>query len=317
MVNILLVTFPFFALVLAGYIALYRGWLSVAAVPGLNGFVLYFAVPCMLYRFGASTPVADMLSPVIIGVYAASALMMVALTIVITKLGAIGWNDASLGALVAAFPNTGFMGVPLLAMLLGAASAGPAIATILVDMLLTTSLCVALSRLDGAGIDGAKRAAKQALGRVMGNPMPWAILMVAFASGFEIKLWGPIDQTVALLADAASPVALFTIGAVLARSQMQSAHPMPLSHYMPAAVLKLIVHPLLVLGGGLLAQVAGLPLDPFALTCIVLVAALHSTSNVSLLAERFGADNGRIARIILVTTVAAFLTFSAAVAFMT
>ena len=317
MVNILLVTFPFFALVLAGYIALYRGWLSIAAVPGLNGFVLYFAVPCMLYRFGASTPVADMLSPVIIGVYAASALIMVALTIVITKRGAIGWNDASLGALVAAFPNTGFMGVPLLAMLLGAASAGPAIATILVDMLLTTSLCVALSRLDGAGIDGAKRAAKQALGRVMGNPMPWAILMGAFASGFDIKLWGPIDQTVALLADAASPVALFTIGAVLARSQMQSAHPMPLSHYMPAAVLKLIVHPLLVLGGGLLAQVAGLPLDPFALTCIVLVAALPSASNVSLLAERFGADNGRIARIILVTTVAAFLTFSAAVAFMT
>jgi predicted permease len=317
MVNILLVTFPFFALVLAGYIALYRGWLSVAAVPGLNGFVLYFAVPCMLYRFGASTPVADMLSPVIIGVYAASALIMVALTIVITKRGAIGWNDASLGALVAAFPNTGFMGVPLLAMVLGAASAGPAIATILVDMLLTTSLCVALSRLDGAGIDGAKRAAKQALGRVMGNPMPWAILMGAFASGFDIKLWGPIDQTVALLADAASPVALFTIGAVLARSQMQSAHPMPLSHYMPAAVLKLIVHPLLVLGGGLLAQVAGLPLDPFALTCIVLVAALPSASNVSLLAERFGADNGRIARIILVTTVAAFLTFSAAVAFMT
>ena len=317
MVNILLVTFPFFALVLAGYIALYRGWLSVAAVPGLNGFVLYFAVPCMLYRFGASTPVADMLSPVIIGVYAASALIMVALTIVITKRGAIGWNDASLGALVAAFPNTGFMGVPLLAMLLGAVSAGPAIATILVDMLLTTSLCVALSRLDGAGIDGAKRAAKQALGRVMGNPMPWAILMGAFASGFDIKLWGPIDQTVALLADAASPVALFTIGAVLARSQMQSAHPMPLSHYMPAAVLKLIVHPLLVLGGGLLAQVAGLPLDPFALTCIVLVAALPSASNVSLLAERFGADNGRIARIILVTTVAAFLTFSAAVAFMT
>ena len=317
MVNILLVTFPFFALVLAGYIALYRGWLSVAAVPGLNGFVLYFAVPCMLYRFGASTPVADMLSPVIIGVYAASALIMVALTIVITKRGAIRWNDASLGALVAAFPNTGFMGVPLLAMLLGAASAGPAIATILVDMLLTTSLCVALSRLDGAGIDGAKRAAKQALGRVMGNPMPWAILMGAFASGFDIKLWGPIDQTVALLADAASPVALFTIGAVLARSQMQSAHPMPLSHYMPAAVLKLIVHPLLVLGGGLLAQVAGLPLDPFALTCIVLVAALPSASNVSLLAERFGADNGRIARIILVTTVAAFLTFSAAVAFMT
>jgi hypothetical protein len=35
---------------------------------------------------------------------------------------------------------------------------------------------------------------------------------------------------------------------------------------------------------------------------------------VSLLAERLGADNGRIARIILVTTSTAFLTFSGAVA---
>jgi predicted permease len=45
-----------------------------------------------------------------------------------------------------------------------------------------------------------------------------------------------------------------------------------------------------------------------------LVAALPSASNVSLLAERLGADNGRIARIILVTTTAAFFTFSAVVA---
>jgi len=46
---------------------------------------------------------------------------------------------------------------------------------------------------------------------------------------------------------------------------------------------------------------------------MVLVAALPSASNVSMLAERYGADNGRIARIILVTTAVAFLSFSAAV----
>jgi predicted permease len=69
-----------------------------------------------------------------------------------------------------------------------------------------------------------------------------------------------------------------------------------------------------VLGLGLAMRVAGLPLDAFALQVMVLVAALPSASNVSLLAERFGADTGRIARIILLTTAAAFLTFSAAVA---
>jgi predicted permease len=47
---------------------------------------------------------------------------------------------------------------------------------------------------------------------------------------------------------------------------------------------------------------------------VVLVAALPSASNVALLSERFGADTGRIAMIILVTTAAAFFTFSGAVA---
>ena len=58
----------------------------------------------------------------------------------------------------------------------------------------------------------------------------------------------------------------------------------------------------------------GIPLDSFTLTVLVLVAALPSASNVVMLAERFGADNGRIARIILLSTSLAFVTFSAAVA---
>ncbi|MCY1378227.1 hypothetical protein D9M69_658430 [compost metagenome] len=81
--------------------------------------------------------------------------------------------------------------------------------------------------------------------------------------------------------------------------------------------MKLLLHPLLVLAVGSGAIQVGVPLDPFALTVMVLVAALPSASNVSLLAERLGADNGRIARIILMTTVAAFLTFSGAVSLLT
>jgi len=83
------------------------------------------------------------------------------------------------------------------------------------------------------------------------------------------------------------------------------------------ALAKLVVHPLLVWAVASTAVVLGLPLDPFALTVLVLVAALPSASNVSMLAERFAADTGRIARVILLTTAAAFLTFSAAVALMT
>ncbi|MDB5753351.1 MAG: putative permease [Ramlibacter sp.] len=318
MLDILLITFPFFALVLAGYLAARRRMLPLEAIGGLNTFVLFFALPCMLYRFGASTPIAQLLDPAAVLTWALCALLVVAGTIKLTLNARIRWNDAAFGALVAAFPNTGFMGVPLLVALLGARAAGPAILTILIDLLVTSSVCIALSRLDGADEHGAAQAGKKALKGVALNPMPWAIVLGGLSSALGVQPVAPVMDTIALLADAASPVALFTIGAVLARSQSAAAGEdhgrMPAADFVPPALIKLLVHPLLVWGVGTAARAAGLPLDPFTLTVMVLVAALPSASNVSLLAERFGADNGRIARIILLTTAAAFLTFSGAVA---
>ena len=323
MLNILAVTFPFFALVLCGYVATRRALLPQAAIPGLNTFVLYFALPCMLYRFGAGTPIAQLLDGSLMAVYLLCALLIVGITVAVTLHRAnrprrgVGWNDAAFGALVAAFPNTGFMGVPLLVALLGAQAAGPAIVTIVIDMLVTSSLCIALSRLDGADEHGAARAAKLALRGVVVNPLPWSIALGALASALDFSLPKPVMGTVGLLADAASPVALFTIGAVLARSQMNSVSRTLLADYVPVALIKLIIHPLLVGGVGLGAMALGLPLERFTLTVVVLVAALPCASNVAMLAERFGADNGRIARIILLSTVLAFFSFPAAVAWLT
>ena len=310
--DVLLVTFPFFALVLCGYVATRLGWLPQVAIPGLNTFVLYFSLPCMLWRFGATTPIVPHLTPGLVGVYAFCGVVMVAFTVAVTRSRRIGWNDAAFGALVAAFPNTGYMGVPLLIALVGNAAAAPAIVTILIDLVVTSSLCIALSRLGEAGTDGAASAAKSALRGVMVNPLPWAILLGIAVHESALALPRPLLGTIGLLADAASPTALFTIGAVLARSQMLSK-PTPVTDYLPLALLKLVVHPLLVFALGRSAIDLGVALDPYALVVLALVAALPSASNVAMLAERFGADNGRIARIILTSTALAFVTFSAAV----
>ncbi|NKE68227.1 AEC family transporter [Ramlibacter sp. RBP-2] len=318
MLDILLVTFPFFALVLAGYVAARRRMLPLEAISGLNSFVLYFALPAMLFTFGARTPVGQLLDVSALVVYLACALAVVALVVRTSMNARIRWNDASFGALVAAFPNTGFMGVPLLVALLGAAAAGPAILTMLVDLIVTSSLCIALSRLDGADEHGAAEAARKALKGMALNPMPWAIALGGVASALRVEPVKPVMQTIELLAAAASPVALFTIGAVLARSQYVAAaerhDPLPLRDYLPVVLVKLVLHPLLVFAAGHAAIALGLPLDRFALHVMVLVAALPSASNVAVLSERFGADTGRIARIIMLTTAAAFVSFSAAVA---
>jgi malonate transporter len=318
MLQVLAVTFPFFALVLMGYAAARRGLLALEAIPGLNGFVLYFALPAMLYRFGARTPIAQLLDARVFLVWLLVALVVVGFSVAISLNERIRWKDAAFGALVAAFPNTGFMGVPLLVALLGPEAAGPIIVTILVDMVVTSSLCIGLSQLDSVDEHGFAHAAQKALRGILVNPMPWAIGLGALASAFAFDLPGPIERTVGLLADAASPVALFTIGAVLARSDLRaaaSAQPaVGLGDVLPIVLVKLLLHPLLVLLMGISARHLGVSIDRFALTVLVLIAALPSASNVSLLAERFGANNGRIARIILISTAAAFFTFSGAVA---
>ena len=311
---ILAVTVPFFALVLAGWLAARQGVLPASAIPGLNGYVLYFALPCMLMRFGMNTPVLQLLNPWVLAVYVLCALVVVGFTIAISLNARVGLKDAAFGALVAAFPNTGFMGVPLLVALLGPAAAGPVICTILADLFVTSSLCIALSQWKDSAqgnAGGARSAALRAVRGALSNPLPWSIALGALLSASGNKTSGPLDTALRMLADSATPVALFTIGAVLWRAGQHAHTRTPLAHYLPVAAIKLFVHPLLVLLAGALALQLGAPLSAFQLLVLTLAAALPSASSVSLLTERYGADSGRVARIILASTVGAFASFSA------
>jgi len=319
--HILSITTPFFAIVLLGWVVVRWRLLALESIPGLNGFVLFFALPCMLFRFSATTPIAQLLDASVVTVYLASALGMVALAAGIARRQGLLWSDAAFGALVAAFPNSGFMGVPLLIALFGPAAAAPAIVALALDMVVTSSLCIALSQLGAHAAPGppvvgnpVRAAAMRALRGMVANPLPWSIALGTLASAAKLLPPAPMMKAVDMLADAASPVALFTLGAMLARGQIESpasrgARPGVFS----LAALKLLLHPLLVLAAGRIAIAAGLPLDPFAAAMLVLVAALPSASNVPILAERFGADAGRLTRAVLVSTVCAFGTFTAAV----
>ena len=329
MESILAVTFPFFALVLLGYVAAQRRVLPESAIAGLNTFVLFFALPCMLFRFGASMPFAKLIDPALMAVYTACALLMVVFTVAATlhrraSPRRVDLRDAAFGALVAAFPNTGFMGVPLLVALLGERAAGPAIGTILIDLILTSSLCIAIAQAqpqsqaqrEALGADGVTRSQDSLAGLLRAlrgaatNPLPWAIGLGALFAASGLRLPGPLDQVIKMLGEAASPVALFTIGAVLWRAGQHSHSRTPLRNVLPLVFIKLLLHPALVLAAGLALRAMGADVPAFGLMVIVLVAALPSASNVSLLAERFGADNGRVARVIMASTVLSFATFT-------
>ena len=233
------------------------------------------------------------------------------------RAGGVDLRDAAFGALVAAFPNAGFMGVPLLVALLGDAAAGPVIGAIVVDLVVTSTVCLALAQAHAHGersaAESERSALKAALLALRGaatNPLPWAIVLGAAFALTRRELPGPLAQIVRMLGDSATPVALFTIGAVLWRAGRHAHTRTPLASYLPVALIKLVVHPALVFALGLAARALGAPVSDFGLMVLTLTAALPSASNASLLAERYGADNGRIARIIMASTTLAFATFS-------
>jgi malonate transporter and related proteins len=311
MSSIFSVTVPFFALVLCGYLAARVKLLPGTAIPGLNIYVLYFALPCLLYRFGASLPVAQLIDVSVIAVWLAAALLAVFGTVALTRSARVGLKDASFGALTVAFPNTGFMGVPMLAALLGPAAAGPVITTVLIDLLVTSSLAIGLAQMGDRGELGPAASMLRSIRGALSNPLPWAIGAGMVSSGTGLHTIGPLDTIIRMLADSATPVALFTIGTVLWRAGEHVHSRTPVELYLPLALLKLLVHPVLVFVLGWTAiHLLGAPLSPFNLTVLVLAAALPSASTVSLLAERYGADNGRVTRAVVTSTALAFITFS-------
>ena len=192
---------------------------------GLNTFVLYFALPCMLYRFGASTPIAQLLDA------PRSRLVWCA------RCAAGGRRRGGPAAMRASagttppsarwwrpFPTPASWACRCWWRLLGRAGgrAGhhhhpdrPGGHQLAVHRAVAAGRRRRTWRGQG-GEEGAARRAAQ----------PDALVDRAGRAGLGAAAGAARAgrrSTIGLLADAASPVALFTIGAVLARSQFVAA----------------------------------------------------------------------------------------------
>ena len=321
--SILAVTFPIFALMLGGFVATRRKLLPVEAIPGLSAYIVSFALPAMLFRLSVATPLADMMDLSMILLYLTCGAVLSALTIVLSRKQGMTMKDAAFGALVSVYPNAGFMGIPLLIALLGENGVRVILVTILlVDCFVTTSVCLSVAQMQ-VGRDEKRDFGKLlgTLGRTLrgafSNPLSWPIVAGLLFGSLGIEMPAPFHETITMLADSASPVALFTVGAIFARNAVneRKSH-RALADYVPIALIKLFLHPLLVFSAGYWFEALGGHLDARTLSAVMLVAALPSAATTSMVAERFGADSGRIARIVMTSTTLSFFSFTGLVWFM-
>jgi len=304
MQTILTITVPFFALILAGYVAARRGWVPTQAVPAFNGFLLFFAVPAMLFRFASTLPFAEIANVRLFLAWTAAGLAVLLATVWAGRRLGLRLRDAAFLGLAGGVGNLGFLGVPLLVALLGERAAAPTIVAIVGDLAVLATVGLAIAHLDPASDEEKRHGARDIAMRVLLNPMLVAMSVGAVFSYFSWRLWTPIDEMVRLLANAAGPCALFAIGVTLVRPDAPLKSPVVA---LPVAA-KLVAHPLVA---ALALWMAGV--DRFAALVALLAAALPSAGWVVIFAQRHEADAGRVAAAILATTALAFVTFSSLV----
>jgi malonate transporter and related proteins len=316
MLELLTLFAPFFALVVLGWGAARSRLLPLEGIGAMTVFVLFFGLPAMLFRVGASGALhqPDLLALLL--VYGAAGAVVLGATL--WWAARQGWSrrDGGLVGLVTTFPNTGFLGLPLLTGLLGPSSAGPLAATLVIDVLLFSSLSLAWahSQRRDQPEAGAWQAAKASWMGALRNPLLWSMLVGMVVGEAQWALPSVLASTLDMLGRSATPVALFTLGAILARAQMQAVEPgvseVGLARLWWPATLKLVAHPALVLGLGLACQSVGVQVSQAGLVTLVMAAALPSASNVSMLAEREGANVTRVAQVILLTTAVALVSLT-------
>ena len=341
MIDLLLLFVPFFALVLMGWGAARTGVLPLVGIGAMNSFVLYFGLSAMVFRLAASGALHQSGLLGLLLAYGVGGAVITGLALAWAARHGLSRRDGGLAALATAFPNTGFLGLPLLTGLLGPHAVGPVAATVLVDVLLLSSLCLAWAHSapsDPHHASEERRAIQTSLKGALRNPLLWSMGLGMLAAEVHLSLPHAVDEVLRLLAQSATPVALFTLGAMLARSQLARAmaarragpgdaeeeaehaqgpaRTAPSRSAEPAmwlpTLLTLGLHPALVWGmGQALGSVFGLAVPMAGLLVLTMAAALPSASIDTLLAEREGADTGLVARIILWTTAASLLTLAA------
>ncbi|WP_300054273.1 AEC family transporter [Sulfitobacter sp.] len=300
MVAIFLKTLPFFALIGLGYWAGRTRFFSAEATAYLTKFVFYFALSAMLFRFSANLSLAEVWDSRLVVAYLWGTAFVYAIASLVGFLRRLDVATNGIEAQCAVIGNTGFLGVPMLTLLLGPEAIGPVLLALTVDMIIFSSLIVIL--ITGSREGQLRLATLKIVGLgLLKNPMIVAITLGFLWSGFGIPIPVPLNEFLAILGGAATPGALFAIGASLAS---KSAERIEIAGWL--TFCKLVLHPLFVAFGALFL----FGVDPYKAGVIIAAAALPVAGNVYMLAQHYGVAPQRVSAAILVSTTVSIVTVS-------
>ncbi|BBP46463.1 hypothetical protein THMIRHAS_18360 [Thiosulfatimonas sediminis] len=302
------VLFPVFALIAAGFVAYRTHIMGEHAARELSRFVVWLALPALLFTIMAKSDWQQMWQSDFIAVFSIASFVVF--------FGVLGWRllrhkslaDASVDSLAAAYSNTGYIGFPLMFLVFGSASEIPtAIASVIVVSLLFGFAIVLIESALHRQMAWYLRL-WNVLRSVLKNPLVFAPIAGGLFAATPYSLPQAVDNFLGLLAGAASPAALVSLGLFLAiawddeRTKNWSIRQTALS----LSVVKLVLQPLLV--AWLAFSVFKMDTE-MALMAIIL-AALPTGTGPYMLAEFYRRDALVTAQTILISTVLSIISLS-------
>ncbi len=297
MLAVFLKTLPFFALIGLGWLAARSRFFPPEAAVWLTRFVFYFALSAMLFRFSAGLDLGALFDARFVAAYLGGSGLVWLIGLGVAQWRGLPLPEAAMEAQCCMIGNTGFLGVPMLVALLGTAAIGPVLMILTLDMLVFSTLITLIIHAARSG--GLRlRALLPVLRGILSNPM---ILSMLAGLGWAQMRWPmptPLNEFLTMLGAAATPGALFAIGASLA-----GLHPGRVAAAGWLGVAKLALHPAAVATASWILGV-----DPFAAGVMILAAALPVAGNVYILAQYFGVAQQRVSAAILISTAASIVT---------
>ncbi|WP_347267334.1 AEC family transporter [Paracoccus sp. (in: a-proteobacteria)] len=301
MLAIFLKTLPFFLVIAMGWLSGRSGFFPPAATAWLTKFVFYFALSAMLLRFAATLDVGQMFDPGFVAAYLAGSVAVWLLGFGVARGRGLALPEAAMEAHAAMTGNTGFLGVPMLVALMGPAAVGPVLMVLTIDMVVFSTLITLIVTAARHGRIGAATLLPLVRG-ILSNPMIVSMLAGLGWSAAGLPMPGPLDEFLALLGAAATPGALFAIGASLAGRGAERPGP---ALWLTGA--KLVLHPLAV---GV-AALSVFDVAPYPAGVMIAAAALPVAGNVYILAQYFGVAVQRVSTAILFSTALSIVTLPA------
>ena len=304
---VLTAVLPIFALILSGYLCGRRGLFGPTATDSLNLFVVWLALPALLFQIMAQIRPGDLGPPGFSLAFGGGMAATYVISIALDR-GDRRLADKSIEGLDAAYANTGFLGIPLALALFGSAALPIVVVTALLTVCALFSVAIVLIEVDlqaGATWGRVGRKVVRSLAR---NPILLSpVLGLAYAAT-GLPLPAPVLRFTSLLGGAASPCALVTIGLFLAQRHDRS----DLRTVVRLVGLKLLIQPAVT---GLLA------FKLFAMPALwshsaLLLSALPTGTGPFMLARYYERDAANTSQAILFSTVISLVTVSILVAWL-